>query len=137
MLNIFKKIISRKEPCDPKYATAIKYGYDTRCIVVDLIDTDENRDMLEAALEDIEQVPILGNVWCQNYDGYLDEGDDDRLQIVISNPNASLFKMHITSILRLLSAQMGKDIKLYQSRDNEWYNTREYYDYYGYISEMQ
>ena len=137
MLNIFKRIISRKEPYDPKYATAVKYGYDTRCIVVDLIDTDENQDILEAALESIEQVPKLGNFWCQNYDGYLDEGDDDRLQIVISNPNASLFKMHIMSILCLLSIQTGKDIKLYQSRDNEWYNTREYYDYYGYISEMQ
>ena len=137
MLNIFKKITTRKEPYDPKYATAVKYGYDTRCIVVDLIDTDENRDILQAALESIErEVPALGNVWCQNYDGYLDEGDEDRLQIVVCSPNAILFKMHIMSILRLLSAQTGKDLKLYQSK-GEWDNTRGYYDYYGYISEMK
>ena len=124
------------EPDDPKYQKAVENHNDTRCIIVDLIDTDENIDTLTKALNEIEgDASYL--TWCSGYDGYLDDGDEDRIEIVISNPRSNLFRMHINSLLRLLTEKTGKEIKLYQSKEHTWYNDREFYDFYGDIDDMK
>lgn len=115
-----------------KYKEAIKHNYDTRVVVLDLIYTDKLNDLL------FDITKKMGKfIWVEGYDGYLDDGDEDRVSIVISDPNSRFFKKSIEYLLNYFSKKLGIDVKLYQSK-KDWVNyNHKFYDYYYYISEMK
>lgn len=107
-------------------------NYDTRVVVLDLIYTDELDDLLFDITRKMGK-----SIWAEDYDGYLDDGDEDRVSIIISDPNSPFFKKSIEHLLNYLSKKLGTNVKLYQSK-KDWvdYNNR-FYDYYYYIDEMK
>ena len=117
---------------DTKYKEAIKRSYDTRVVVLDLIYTDELNDLLFNITKKMGK-----SIWAEDYDGYLDDGDEDRVSIIISDPYSPFFKKPIEYLLNYFSKKLGTDVKLYQSK-KDWvdYNNV-FYDYYYYIDEMK
>lgn len=117
---------------DTKYKEAIKCNYDTRVVVLDLIYTDELADLLFDITKKMDKF-----IWADDYDGYLDAGDEDRVSIIINNPNSPFFKKSIEYLLNYFSKKLGTDVKLYQSKKDwvEYNNT--FYDYYYYIDDMK
>ena len=115
-----------------KYKEAVKRNYDTRVVVLDLIWTDELDDLLFNITKKMGKF-----IWAESYDGYLDDGDEDRVEIVISDPNSPFFKKPIEYLLNYFSKKLGTDVKLYQSK-KDWveYNNK-FYDYYYYIDDMK
>jgi hypothetical protein len=115
-----------------KYKEAIRLNYDTRVVVLDLIWTDELDDLLFNITKKMGKF-----IWAESYDGYLDDGDEDRVEIVISDPNSPFFKKPIEYLLNYFSKKLGTDVKLYQSK-KDWvkYNNK-FYDYYYYIDDMK
>lgn len=115
-----------------KYEEAIRRKYDTRVVVLDLIYTDELDDLLFDITKEMGEF-----IWADDYDGYLDDGDEDRVEIIISDPNSPFFKEPIEYLLNYLSKKLGTDVKLYQSKKNWVDYNNEFYDYYYYISDMK
>lgn len=117
---------------NPKYKEAIRRKYDTRVVVLDLIYTDELDDLLLDITKEMGK-----SIWAEAYDGYLDDGEEDRVSIIICEPNSPFFKESIEYLLNYISEKLGTDVKLYQSK-KDWvdYNN-EFYDYYYYISDMK
>lgn len=115
-----------------KYKEAVKRNYDTRVVVLDLIYTDELNDLLFDITKEMGK-----SIWAESYDGYLDDGEEDRVEIVISDTNSRFFKKPVEYLLNYLSKKLGTEVKLYQSK-KDWvdYNNVFYDDYY-YIDDMK
>ena len=108
------------------YTRATKHYYDTRCITLDLDDTDENRDKLSYFINAIQE-----DIWVWSTDAYIDN-NEDKIELMIEK-GSSWYYADIYDILAEVSKVFDKQIKLYKSTEFETIT----FDSFGCIDDMK
>lgn len=108
------------------YTRAHEYYYDTRCITLDLDDTDENRDKLSYFIDAIQE-----DIWVWATDAYIDN-NEDRIELNIEK-GSSWYYADIYDILAEVSKVFGKQVKLYKSTEFKTIT----FDSFGCIDDMK
>ena len=108
------------------YTRATKHYYDTRCITLDLDDTDENSDKLSYFIDAIQE-----DIWIWSTDAYIDN-NEDKIELMIER-GSSWYYADIYDILAEVSKVFGKQIKLYKSTEFKTIT----FDSFGCIDDMK